>query len=61
MFTQLYTFIPQQACSIVEPFQLPGEHATLAAILSLLGSSNHIDILPLMPGTLFTAGWTEAM
>ena len=31
------TFIPQQACSIFEPFQLPGEHATLAAITALLG------------------------
>ena len=46
MFTRLYTFIPQQACSLFEPFQLPGEHATLAAILALLGSSNHITNLP---------------
>ena len=61
MFTRLYTFIPQQACSVFEPFQLPGEHATLAAILVVLGSSNHITILPLMPGPLFTAGWTEEM
>ena len=57
MFTRLNTFIPQQACSLFEPFQLPGEHATLAAISALLGSSIHITILPLMPGPLFTAVW----
>ena len=55
MFTRLNIY-SRQACSLFEPFQLPGEHATLAAISALLGSSNHITILPLVPGTLFTAG-----
>ena len=37
MFTRLYTFNPRQACSLFEPFQLPGENATVAAISALLG------------------------
>ena len=53
------TFIPQQACSIFEPFQLPGEHATLAAFSALLGWSNHIAILPLMPGTRPIHSWVN--